>query len=830
MLAAALFGSAMALGARHVVVLLPVTVVLLGATVFAWWSAEPLRTRWCATLVLWTGVGLTLWTALSVVPLPSGWLQRLSPQAADVWARCLAPLGRAGPAWATLSLDPVATRVEVLRGVAYALAFVAASRIAARREGVVFLERALAVTAIALAAAALLHPALGAEKVFGVYAPRQDPGARHIAPILNPNVLSEYLNIGLAILLGQALSPRPPWPRSLLAALSLALIGTQVWVASRGGVLATMTAVALVVWASRARGPEERGGIKSLVILGLLMITGVGMAVVASSEAAMGELAQTEVSKLDVVRQAFRVVPRFPVFGVGRGAFESVFPAFRTDPGHLVYTHPENIAAQWATEWGIFMAVAAFVALFIALRPSSAMARSPRAAGACGAIACVAVQNLVDFGSEFPAVVIALAVCAAIVTGGTSGTDESRKLDVWARRPAAIAAIAVIATVLVVVAVLPGWRHELFDDRAALRADALDPAVGRTEFDRQAAAAMLRHPAEPYLPFMGAIRAVRVGDSSLMPWIERTLDRALVYGPAHLLLARWLAPRSPSQARLEYRLTLEQDAALWNYVTSAIDGLVHSYDDATEMFTAVDVGAVSSAVAARLPATARRLDDVDTRTDPDSRTRRAERRATEALTDVLASDEAPWCSGAQRPACLRDALERSSRLLQLAPTRCAGHAIHARLLLEGGDPQRALKDLRAAAEGVADRIACFEELADLAKIAGSDEMETQALDRIVHTGCADDAECVRNLLFVASHEVARGNNRSALAALQRARAKAPVDDTLLEEVAALAAKVDLHAEALRAYQTLATRHPGDPRWQSAIETEKLALMNSSIPH
>ena len=152
------------------------------------------------------------------------------------------------------------------------------------------------------------------------------------------------------------------------------------------------------------------------------------------------------------------------------------------------------------------------------------------------------------------------------------------------------------------------------------------------------------------------------------------------------------------------------------------------------------------------------------------------------------------------------------------------------MLLEGGDPQRALKELRAAADGVADRIVCFEELADLAKIAGSDEMETQALDRVVHTGCADDAECVRNLRFVASREVARGNNRSALSALQRARSKAPADDALLEEVAALAVKVDLHAEALRAYQTLAARHPGDARWQSAIDAEKLVLMNGSIPH
>ena len=45
---------------------------------------------------------------------PLGWLAVIAPHNADVWSRALVPLGEAGPAWAPITLDPIATRVEVL--------------------------------------------------------------------------------------------------------------------------------------------------------------------------------------------------------------------------------------------------------------------------------------------------------------------------------------------------------------------------------------------------------------------------------------------------------------------------------------------------------------------------------------------------------------------------------------------------------------------------------------------------------------------------------------------------------------------------------------------
>jgi hypothetical protein len=583
---------------------------------------------------------------------------------------------------------------------------------------------------------------------------------------------------------------------------------------------------------SRSRGPEDEGRARSFIIPGLLVAAGIAMVVLATSDAAMGEVATTETSKLDLVRQAFRIVPQFSITGIGRGAFESVFPAFRTGNDYVTYNYPENFVAQWLTEWGVVPAMLAMGALAVALKPATALARSPRAAGAWGGIVAVAFQDLVNFGTEHPAVVLALAVSAAIVTGGTSGTAHPRRADAWARRPAVLVLGVTLAACVAFARATGGLHHELHDERRSLRASALDASVSLPEFRQLAGAAMARHPAEPYLPFAGAVRAARTGDDSLMPWIERTLDRALLFAPAHLLLARWLTPRSPSQARLEYRLTMEQDPSLMGYIQAGAPRLVANFYDATELIPSSPwrrqwVDFLSGQIERRLPATVHRLDDVVLGWDPDDPTV-AVRRAHEGLRDVLAGDGAPWCLGAARAKCIEAALEQAARLEHLQPTLCDGYTTHARVLLEAGDRAGALRELTAAANSVTDRTTCFAALADLGAAAGSDDTVNHALDRMAHAGCLTDEECASNLLFVADREAARGNTRSALAALQRAHDKLPASDEILERVAVLAAKVEQHADSLRAYQALLARHPADPRWRAAIDAEKDALLRGSI--
>ncbi len=356
LLALSIAGSALAIGSVHTITLCVLVFVLAAAAVCGWWGGEPMSPRPGATLLFLAGVGLTAYTALQCVPMPMRWLSVLAPHNADVWSRALTPLREPGPAWAPLTLDPVATHIEVLKGVAYVLAFVTAFRVARLREGARFLGGAIVLTGLVLATAALLHPAFGAHKVFGIYEPGPGIDQRHIAPFLNPNNLAGYLNLALCLALAAMLAPEPAVPRPILAAVVLLLGGAQLWVASRAGVVAMGLGLVLVLAIAqidRSQPRPQRAAVALSLITGLVATAGATMIVLAGSDEASSELLNADTSKLKMFGQAMRMLPAVPLFGSGRGTFESAFYAFRTDVGNVTFVYPENVLAQWVLEWGL---------------------------------------------------------------------------------------------------------------------------------------------------------------------------------------------------------------------------------------------------------------------------------------------------------------------------------------------------------------------------------------------------------------------------------------------------------------------------------------------
>ncbi|MGH7280761.1 MAG: O-antigen ligase family protein, partial [Polyangiaceae bacterium] len=501
----------------------------------SWRNAEPLSPRTTASTLLWVCIGLTAFTLFQCIPLPLGLLGALAPQNADVWMRALGPLHQDGPSFAPISLDPNATHIEALRGITYAIVFLCAIRLTATRRGVLVLSTSIVVTGLALGLASLLHPAFGLHKVFGIYQPETQIGDRHIAPLLNPNTLAAYINIAFALALAQAISPRPQIPRYASGGAAIFLIVVQVWIASRGGML-SMGIAALAVFAldRAARSHTNRSMRADVVALACLAGVAVVMIVLASADEAWNELASRDLSKFSLFKNVLLTVRRFPLFGLGRGAFQSVFPADRVGSGFYVFTHPENVILQWTTEWGVPVGLAALGAVAWSLRPRVALARGHVAVGAWAALFGVAVHNLVDFSSEVPGVVIALVACGAIVTGGSRGEASTSRAHTWAGMGTRVAFIAGITAACAIAVVALGFDADLYADRTRLHEMASDTGTSREEFDREARAAMLRHPAEPYLPFMGAVRASRTHDESVIGWAEKVLERAPVYGPVHI--------------------------------------------------------------------------------------------------------------------------------------------------------------------------------------------------------------------------------------------------------------------------------------------------------
>lgn len=803
--------------------------------------------RPAATVLLWVAVGLTVFTALQLVPLPAAWLASLAPANAEVWKDALRPLKEAGPGLTPLSLDPVATGVEVARGLLYICVYLAGLQIARRTEGTHFLERVLVAAAVLLAVVSLLHPALGAERVLGLYRPTLPHGPRHTAPLLNANHLGGYVNIGICLVTGVLCSPRPAIPKQIAAVIALVLVGVQVFIASRGALGSMVVGIVATValWgATRSARVSSSTWTGGLAVLGLLAFG--AMMGLAADEGAWTELASKDLSKLDIFRHALRLCQRHGYLGIGRGAFESVFPKERAGIGNIVFTHPENVVVQWVTEWGVPISVVAFVAIAWALRPRSAITRSHMAIGPWGALVAVGLQNLVDFSSEVPGVMIAVTLCAAMVTGGVGEApreDEAPKkrlarlATVWARHPAWTVGLGA-ASVAVAAWIFVAQGGELFNEQHRLKERLTvqtgdDPrkvlAADREGLHVALRGAMLRHPAEPYFPFLGAYRAAVAQDENPIPWVSRALERSPTYGRAHLILARALFRVSPSQARLEYRLAFEQDHGTYDALRDEAYLLVGSYYDAMELLPSAtatsteDRGWVlellSTHLGERLPATRVRIDQEQIALDPKALAP-LERAARDALHDIESGQ--PWCEGAKVKGCADEALVRAQALRTASPGTCTGHVLVAEATYAGGNTLHALAELEGAIDGVNEHADCLRALADLAIRAGDRTRVAPALDKLADLPCGKVEECVSNLTYAATLEERRKNPRRALTHYRKAADMAPERLDLLAEQARLAKLLELHSEASDVYAKLAEKEPGNAQWPALRDEEKKA--------
>ena len=787
--------------------LAPVAGLVVGAAIFAAASTEATGLRAPARLLLGTSLFLVVYTALQLVPLPMGLLTKLAPFSADAWGRALHPLGLPSPAFAPVTVDPFGTWQNVQRGLLYGLSFFATLRIARSKEGARHVEVAIAASVLLLAVVSLVHGLGEFPEVFGVYMPAQGLG-RHTGPVFNPNHLSEFVIIGFSIVFGWALAPEPPLPRLLAFAVAAALLATQVWVASRGGVSGLVVAAVLVAVGSwYARHRDGNLGVVGAV-MALAVGLGVALIVLGASDGAWTELIDPNLGKIDDIKATLRLVPHAPFTGVGRGAFESAYPAVQERVVHMSWEAPESLVPQWLCEWGIPVTVLALAAITYAMRLRFVYERAVPPVGAWVAVACVALQNMSDFGSEVPSIGLLCSACMGVVVAGNRGRSlPSMPHRLWR------AGVWVMGLLLTVLSFELGRRpdDDLPADRLRARGLLLDARVDAPSLDAIYMQAALRHPAEAYFPYLRAYRSAMDRSPDLLAWTAHTLERDPHHGPAELILGRYLVDKNPAQARDAYRRAAEDEPAFVDPATREGLRLVHSYNDALELVPQRDIiakqavlGVLVSALATRMPATVLSFEDSLAKLDRGSPAL-LERRADRALQALRLS--MPWCSGAGLERCVEDARIAARDLQSRWPSRCHGHELEAEALLLGGFPVEGVELLRKAFDVVADRADCNLKLVEFAGKAGLRSVVTAALDELSAVACMDPSGCVGRLMAVATLELQHGNPGRALSAYERAYEADPSNLALLEGTANLAVRLGHHTRALELLKALAAAKP-----------------------
>lgn len=479
------------------------------------------------------------WTVIQALPLPCPLVDWLAPDAAQHYRRALSLVVQPAPDWCTLSRDPGATRAEILKGCAIVCTYLAATLLvrAGHRRWVLI---GVAAASACVALVALAHGVLGAERIFGVYAPEQlAPSLLVFGPIVNPNNLGGYAAMGVPLLLG--LAERGRGPMGLWLALALAAFLVAFLSLSRGAVGAALVGLTAYLVLSRVRtmqggrprGSERRKEWRS----GQLAVAGGGLAalslgVYAIYDEFVVQLEQRDLSKLELIRAGALFALKQPWVGAGRGAFNATFV------GHVGtsrrYEYAENFVVQWLSEWGWPVACVLLVAFGRAAWDAVRRITEPGRLGATLALLCIALQNLVDLGFELVGLAVGVAALASAVFEQSPVAGRGIALDV--RRTGAV---LVGATLFALILVGPG----VLADHAIVQArelTALRGAGERQAFQARLAEAVESHPSDPTFTLLAATEATHARDPRAGRWISRTMELAPQWVQPHALAAAWL--------------------------------------------------------------------------------------------------------------------------------------------------------------------------------------------------------------------------------------------------------------------------------------------------
>jgi hypothetical protein len=550
--------------------------------------------------------------------------------------------------------------------------------------------------------------------------------------------------------------------------------------------------------------------------------------VLLASDVTTRELFGTNLQKLSLLAWTKPLIADFALTGVGRGAFDGSFAAYRSGANNAIFTHPENIVAHWLAEWGVLIGGGALLLLGWLLRPSRLGSRwSAAAAGAVGGLAALVAQNLVDFSLETPAV----ALLAAAALGGCYGQATLNSGGSEADAPLRYHGMKSLVTLACACGlVVAGWwrgghpvaleRLELGDAYDSMTASAKPELMALRE---RVAAAIDRHPGEPFFYRLAAVLAGRLNENP-MPWIQRALERGPEIGRTHLLLASVLARRgATNQAMLELRLATVYDPAL---AALTARRAVSLSQDFVELLRAVPhgvggnkmlvelaarIGESGGEAGARIDTRQRLLEEALKRNDADLDALRMS--AGDLVHYLEQSDGIARCAGDEKAECVAR-VERLLERLAAANKRSAVPVqLRARALIAQGRGSEVGAVLRTACPSFEgrERTTCNKQWLDMVSKYGTSAELAEAGRAYLDEHCTGADGCGASLERLGDLSAGRGDHHGALSFYERAARERPMD-AIWMKVASTALKVGAPRKGASALERVRARAAAEPQY------------------
>lgn len=797
----------------------------------------------------WLLVSAAVYSILQAVPLPFEWLTQIAPANADTWGRALKPLGLGPPERSSLSLDPGASLVEALKYWTYAAVFVAAAAAGARR-GARYGGVVLWASGLTLAMVTVGHALVDAKSVYGIYKPVLGGVGFGLGPLINPNNLAGYLNLGLLCAAGLLADDEPPVPRWVIGIAIAPMTAVSLLTGSRAGAVSLILGVALfllLLMRLDAKRTVARVALKRVAVAGgLAVLLGISYTLLASTERVGRLLFQSDTSKLDAFAASIPLITEHAWFGIGRGAFESVFPAYHAAGDNTIFSHSENFIIQWASEWGIPVTVVLLILFAWLLRPSEwGLRTSAVACGMFSGVTLLVVHNLLDLGFELPGVFIAVIAACGFVWGEQKA-NSTRRFDqntptetrttarIWGLGHRKLrAAAATTAGLGLLALVLAYGRNTLALDRArVLAAMPQEPRATSAwlTFRNEVSDAIRRHPADPYFPRLGALVAWRSGTENPLPWIQRALERGLSAGRTHYLLGAYLASLGRRhQALLELRLAMQFDPQLTDPAVQIALSITRNRE---ELAQTVPIG---KAGARTLTALARRLraEDPEGSTlllagalerDPGSFELRS--RYIRGLLSAVDSAE-QHCAESKRAPCLDQIHRQLERFAVLHPSNNDLFLLRAHYFLSANKPEQALSLLTETCVRIEKPLPCIERWVEAGLAMRDRSALTRAIEAIELEPCTNSRECAKVLWNTGKAAAALGDVDLALRQYERAAEQEGSVNRWLE-VSRLSESAGQYGRALRALSRATLMRPGDISLHRKLDATRQRLLSGQL--
>jgi len=719
-----------------------------------------------------------LWTCLQALPLPLEIAHTLRLGSVENAER-LRGLAWAGTVPFTISYDPGSTHLQMLVGISIVAGFLAARL--GGPSGLKPIAVATVTSAVLIGLVGLAHQAAGTGLVFGIYTPRFT-APRLLTPLMNSNHLGGFSLMAALIAAGLAAQVDGRW-RRLWAAASVLCSIVVAWTASRGAIGSLLFGFVLLgAWLSDARRSDRRKAMIPVAVVGASLA---GLLAFAGLEPVLRRFETQGFDKLQTAARSLGLLDGSAWWlGVGRGAFSA---AFVTQEGTSArVTHPENIIAQWMTEWGAPLSVALFLVLVLALWRRFRSTDQPLVVAVCVSIFALSLQNLVDFSLEMAGVVVVVAALLGALLPAPSAPPSKRS------RSFLLATFGTFAVSLVVLAprVLNSDTQSIVDRLTRLMQIDDEP-----RFEKTLQRGLALHPGEPSLALLAGTYAGLKRRSDAPRWLAVVAEEAPGWAAPHAIAARWLL----TEGRTDQALLAIREAEQ-----------MHPRSGRAPLCELLNRFPEIAYVERAAPSSDLRIDYLSsTASCPGLNT------ALRAEIDALIlRDEPTHTTSVLREARrlgkhdrTQEAIALLRRALQEHPEESKLWVALVRAHLNADAPEQALLTLEEARSGGLAGPSLLETQARVqAALRRTDELRA-TIARLRGQSRGDPKLVARSFMLEGELEASLGNINEALAAYAAADLANP-ETPALRHAAELALEAERPTQARRLYGTLCNRRPG----------------------